>query len=126
MTIKCCFCDKYLKTEQTYIKHLEKIHNISNQNNYFDFKLFLHCTSGMNTFNSGIRTKISKDVRDKILERDKGCCALCGQYKRYVIHHIIPDGDNSQENLITLCIGCHTLIHRVLFLQGKWKNTHCF
>ena len=41
-------------------------------------------------------------------------CLCCGATKGLSIHHIIPKskgGKNGQENLATLCHGCHTAYH---------------
>jgi hypothetical protein len=61
--------------------------------------------------------------RRKVLERDNYCCTECGWpngYKRKArelhIHHIIPlsqGGDNSIENLATLCHICHKKVDKI-------------
>lgn len=58
-----------------------------------------------------------KDLRLNILKRDNWTCQNidCGKNyrngkKRLHVHHIIPykkTKDNSESNLITLCISCH-------------------
>jgi predicted nucleic acid-binding Zn ribbon protein len=57
------------------------------------------------------------ETRDKILERDSHQCQECGATEELHIHHIIPlrsfDGyeeANSEDNLITLCVGCHAAV----------------
>lgn len=57
---------------------------------------------------------ISKDFRNKILIRDKYTCQKCKfedkTDKRLEIHHINPkfkNGEDKEENLITLCNICH-------------------
>lgn len=59
--------------------------------------------------------------REKVLIRDKYKCQICGEKNKLHIHHKKGDGfqnsrfkikaDNSLENLITLCNGCHRLLH---------------
>jgi hypothetical protein len=68
--------------------------------------------------------KIPDDVRLAVLERDKYQCTKCGwdrsKWSREVprileLHHIKPHaewGDNTAENLRTLCNMCHDKIHR--------------
>ena len=56
------------------------------------------------------------DLRPTILQRDGNVCVACkgrGKSKRLVIHHVDGDMKNSdQENLVTLCHGCHVRHHR--------------
>lgn len=53
--------------------------------------------------------------RDAILHRDKYNCQICGKKsKRLEVHHIIyrsQGGTDDENNLITLCEGCHKAIH---------------
>lgn len=52
-------------------------------------------------------------LRDEIRRRDNYQCRLCGapeKNRRHDVHHRIPfrvTGDNSPENLLTLCLKCH-------------------
>lgn len=55
-----------------------------------------------------------KEIRLKILERDKFKCRTCGRKKNLHVHHIVPfsefdnyDEANDPSNLITLCGRCH-------------------
>ena len=67
-------------------------------------------------------SRIPREVRDKVLERDRYCCALCGrsiQGAQYSLHHRRGRGGaapHTPENLITLCgsgiSGCHGEVHR--------------
>ncbi|MDD1778274.1 MAG: HNH endonuclease [Candidatus Helarchaeota archaeon] len=38
------------------------------------------------------------------------------------VHHIIPWGDSSDSNLITLCFHCHNAVHLILCRAGKWRH----
>lgn len=52
-------------------------------------------------------------LRRIILIRDNYTCQLCGKKPSSQVHHIIPrkfGGNNSLDNLITLCGKCHMLI----------------
>ncbi|MEM2990961.1 MAG: HNH endonuclease [Halobacteria archaeon] len=56
-------------------------------------------------------TKIS------IISRDKEKCQICGYEGDLRVHHIVPVkdcGNNSPENLITLCKYCHYKLHHTL------------
>ena len=52
------------------------------------------------------------DVRKSfVLERDGYKCVKCGSYENLHVHHKVPVSikpDHSEDNLITLCIHCHS------------------
>ena len=53
---------------------------------------------------------ISRDLKFKIWQRDRGCCTLCGSRKNLNYDHIHPKalgGNNSFENLRLLCFHCN-------------------
>ena len=53
-------------------------------------------------------------IRPQILNRDGNKCTECGSEKRLNVHHIVKrseGGDNSRDNLVTLCYKCHTNKH---------------
>jgi 5-methylcytosine-specific restriction endonuclease McrA len=55
-------------------------------------------------------------VRKKVLERDGHCCVApeCGIALFTVVHHLDPaalGGAHDLHRLITLCRGCHDLVH---------------
>jgi 5-methylcytosine-specific restriction endonuclease McrA len=55
----------------------------------------------------------------EVLERDGYTCQYCGRWTEERPHHIIfrsLGGDDSMENLITLCMACHRAVH-----DGKIK-----
>jgi 5-methylcytosine-specific restriction endonuclease McrA len=54
-------------------------------------------------------------LRTEVLERDGWRCQYCGGSDRLQIHNIRSRsllGDDTEENLITLCADCHSDIHR--------------
>ena len=67
--------------------------------------------------------KIPDNIRLRVLERDSYRCTICGwdhsRWSREVprvleLHHVQPHakgGENSEENLITLCNVCHDEVH---------------
>ena len=55
--------------------------------------------------------KIPGNLRTQIYERDEYCCVKCGSRKSLAIDHIKPfslGGENTLENLQTLCRSCNS------------------
>ena len=53
-------------------------------------------------------------LRQKILRRDGWRCQSCGAISNLEVHHKqfrSHAGDDSDENLIILCVGCHEAMH---------------
>jgi hypothetical protein len=58
--------------------------------------------------------KVSAATRERIIERDGNTCLRCGNTENLNPHHIIPvavGGENTDENLATLCKTCHLEAH---------------
>ena len=54
-------------------------------------------------------------LRQQILGRDGWRCQSCGTMSNLEAHHRefrSHSGDDSEENLITLCTACHARLHR--------------
>lgn len=54
--------------------------------------------------------EITKELRAYVLERDHELCQMCGKIGSH-LHHVIFKsfgGTNAANNLITLCVECHT------------------
>ena len=54
-------------------------------------------------------------LRQQILGRDGWRCQSCGTMSNLEAHHRefrSHSGDDSEENLITLCTACHARVHR--------------
>jgi len=79
--------------------------------------------------------KIPDDVRVTVLERDNFACTYCGwtraalrpddPRKLLELHHVIrhvDKGENSPENLLTLCNVHHDRVHagRLAWTDGRW------
>ncbi|MCK4526113.1 HNH endonuclease [candidate division WOR-3 bacterium] len=120
---ECQFCKEILRSEQGYKNHLSKEHEVRG-NEIFNYDRFLFLTRDVtNELKWSIKKEgIPKDIRQEINKRDRGRCYICERFKHYTIHHRIPNGEANKENLFTLCLRCHNLVHIVLFLDGKWKN----
>ena len=53
-------------------------------------------------------------LRLQILERDHWRCQLCGSTQNLEVHHQqlrSQQGSDQESNLITLCSGCHGILH---------------
>ena len=62
-------------------------------------------------------TKAWKRVRNSVVKRDGGRCAVCGSSEILAVHHRIPwltCREDNPENLITLCKSCH---YKVEFIR---------
>ena len=54
-------------------------------------------------------------LREQVLRRDGWRCQCCGTRWNLEVHHNkfrSQGGDDSEENLISLCARCHSLAHR--------------
>jgi hypothetical protein len=69
-------------------------------------------------------------LREVILKRDRFRCRACSARVRLVVHH--RSGVNQRRRLITLCIGCHSRVHRYRALRSwvpevllkLWRERH--
>jgi len=54
------------------------------------------------------------NLRKGVLQRDGWRCQNCGTSENLHVHHIERRsnlGNDGEENLITVCAGCHSAIH---------------
>jgi len=63
------------------------------------------------------RKYIPPELRKEIVERDKHC-VVCQRAKNLKVHHKIPYGESTTENLITLCEYCHEYVHKIIKRKG--------
>ena len=73
---------------------------------------------------NGIRPKAARlqldpasyeNLRQQVLRRDNWRCQSCGAMSNLEVHHQefrSRAGEDTEQNLITLCSACHTDIHR--------------
>ena len=64
----------------------------------------------------------TKELAQEVRKRDYFTCQLCGKERVTIVHH--KNGDrkvNEIDNLITLCRGCHQLVHMERQENGKFK-----
>ena len=52
-------------------------------------------------------------IRKVVLQRDNNTCRACGyQSAKYMnLHHFEETGKNEPDNLITMCVACHAVLH---------------
>jgi len=58
--------------------------------------------------------ELYEDVRQQVLRRDGWRCQSCGTMSNLEVHHKAfrsHTGNDSEENLITLCSVCHATMH---------------
>ena len=55
-------------------------------------------------------TDISKEVKERVFERDNGRCIICGRPGMPNAHYIrrSQGGLGIEQNIVTLCLACHT------------------
>lgn len=72
-------------------------------------------------------SEFNDKLKEKIRQRDNYTCQICGKkqeelmgyHKKFPVHHIDYNKNNCREdNLITLCIGCHAMINKN---RSNWK-----
>ena len=54
-------------------------------------------------------------LRQQVLRRDGWRCQSCGAMSNLEVHHRAlrsQSGDDAEQNLITLCKACHSIVHR--------------
>jgi 5-methylcytosine-specific restriction endonuclease McrA len=59
-------------------------------------------------------TESYEELRNKVLRRDGWRCQACGAMSNLEVHHKqfrSHSGEDSEQNLITLCSNCHMSLH---------------
>jgi 5-methylcytosine-specific restriction endonuclease McrA len=110
----------YQRLREEYLKTIKetRLHAL-------DWSRFKHLIDSVPIRAYGEKTKTKLQPRDMyhFELRDKCACYLCGTISRYTeFHHIIPTGDTSDENIVTLCESCHKMVHIALYASGKRRG----
>jgi 5-methylcytosine-specific restriction endonuclease McrA len=61
-----------------------------------------------------LESELYKKLRHQVLSRDGWKCQACGRRSNLEVHHKefrSRSGDDSEQNLITLCVVCHSYVH---------------
>jgi 5-methylcytosine-specific restriction endonuclease McrA len=61
-----------------------------------------------------LATRDYEELRERVLRRDGWRCQFCGSRTNLEVHHQefrSHSGEDSIDNLITLCSGCHSSLH---------------
>jgi len=61
-----------------------------------------------------LNAKLYAELRNQVLRRDSWRCQVCGAMSNLEVHHKAfrsHSGDDTEQNLITLCSNCHSEIH---------------
>ena len=69
-------------------------------------------------------SELYEQLRNGVLRRDGWRCQLCGTMSNLEVHHKefrSHSGDDSEQNLITICRKCHQLVHGELRSRSQ-KN----
>jgi 5-methylcytosine-specific restriction endonuclease McrA len=59
-------------------------------------------------------SELYEQLRNEVLRRDGWRCQSCGAMSNLEVHHKefrSQSGDDSEQNLITLCTVCHVVLH---------------
>jgi 5-methylcytosine-specific restriction endonuclease McrA len=59
--------------------------------------------------------ELYEQLRNQVLRRDGWRCQSCGTRSSLEVHHKefrSHSGDDSEQNLVTLCSACHATVHR--------------
>jgi 5-methylcytosine-specific restriction endonuclease McrA len=57
-----------------------------------------------------------EELRQRVLRRDDWRCQFCGSRLSLEVHHQdfrSHSGEDTEENLITICTRCHSLVHGI-------------
>lgn len=97
----------YCKELKTYIDYKATCQNCS--------KRILKANKPIKKASKNKKT-VSKETYQKVYERDKGICQLCGSSQKLNLHHILGRGKDltdNPDNCIMLCQNCHLeVVHK--------------
>lgn len=66
------------------------------------------------------RKYIPEELKQQVKDRDGCKCVVCNREKDLKIHHVVPYGESSLDNLVTVCAYCHEYIHKILKRKGYY------
>jgi len=110
----------YQKLRQEYLSTIKenKVHNL----NWNKFSRLVEEVPSSAMRSSDKKTGLQPKDFYHFERRDKCVCYLCETVSRHTqFHRVIPNGDVSDSNIVTLCEACHKLVHMALFCSGRWR-----
>ena len=128
LEVRCAYCNQwFVPTKSAVDRRLAAINNL-NQGEcrlYCSTNCKLACpTYGQVKYPKGFKYTSSREVnpylRKMVLERDNWTCQICGKTSKEAqlhVHHMDPVAQNpmfqnDMDSCITLCKGCHTMVHK--------------
>ena len=139
---KCVYCGRWFAPKCSEVQSRLKVVNKLSQGEgrlYCSENCKIACpTYGRQMYPKGFKHTTSREVstylRQIVLERDNWTCQICGKTIEEIqlhVHHMDPVGQNpmfqnDMDSCITLCKGCHAMVHsrrgcRYVDLQCKEK-----
>lgn len=127
LEVRCAYCNQwYTPTRYSVNARLDSINNLNKgeQRLYCSENCKQACpTYGRRDYPKGFKHTTSREVstylRQLVLERDNWTCQICGKTineAQLHVHHMDPVSwnpmfQNDIDSCITLCKGCHKMIH---------------
>jgi phage terminase large subunit GpA-like protein len=76
-------------------------------------------------------TREYEELRERVPRRDGWRCQFCGSRTNLEVHHQTfrsHSGDDTEQNLITLCANCHPLMHSIALpnTNSEGSNDSCY
>jgi hypothetical protein len=110
----------YTKLRHDYLLKIKEVkcHNL----NWNLFKSLVESVPS-SEYSSIKKIKISPKDMYHFERKDRCKCYLCETVSRFTqFHHRIPTGPVSDDNIVTLCISCHKMVHIALYSAGKRRG----
>jgi len=122
---KCEFCGSDIKLKTNQQKNSKNYGKIIKDKRFCSLKCQINWQRSIKWGGWSSLQPYSKEfnklLKEEIKKLDNNrCCKCLEQNKKFAIHHIDYDKKNSNKNnLVTLCISCHTETN---YNREKWQN----
>lgn len=114
---------KIINYDELRREHISKIKELKSHELQWDRFKRLVDSVPLSAYRETSKTKLQpKDLHH--FEKRDGCkCYLCGTVSRFTqLHHVIPTGPVTDDNIVTLCESCHKMVHIALYASGKRRG----